>query len=89
MQQKAKGIILNTTLPNRATARPTNSFLPLRFVLEQYTIDCFVDVDIMLANNASLSRGNFKDNAHGWVLVHVSTTSFFTLNAMDDNALRL
>ena len=59
------------------------------FELEHYTADCFVDIDIMLANYASLARGTFTDNMGREVLVIVPTNSFFALHALDPNAPRL
>lgn len=52
-------------------------------------VDCFVHVDVMLAHSAYLARELFTDSAYIFVLVHVPTSSFFALNAIDANAPRL
>ena len=62
---------------------------PLQFRLEHYSADCYVDVDVMLANNACVARGYFRDTRGTWVLVHVPTRSFFTLHTIDPNAPRI
>ena len=56
------------------------------FELEHYTADCFVDVDVMLANYASLARGTFTDDTGRAVLVMVPNNSFFALHTIDPNA---
>ena len=59
------------------------------FELEQYTTDCFVDIDVMLAYYASLARGTFIDDMGRDVTVIVPTNSFFPLHTLDPNAPRL
>lgn len=51
--------------------------------------NCYMDVDVLLAHSASVARGNFKDAARRWVLIHVPTTPFFALHNIDANAHNL
>ena len=43
----------------------------------------------MLANNACVARGHFRDTRGTWLLVHVPTRSFFRLHNIDPNASRI
>ena len=62
---------------------------PLQFHLEQYTKDCYIDTNVMLAHNACVARGHFRDTRGTWVLVHVPTRSLFRLHILDQNAMRI
>ena len=57
-----------------------------QFTLDHFSADCFVDTTLMIAEEACVARGTFKDARGRQVLVHVPTQSFFNLHTIDPNA---
>lgn len=58
----------------------------VNFQLDFYSADCFVDAPLMIAEEACVARGTFKDKQGREALVHVLTKSFFNLHTLDLNA---
>ena len=64
-------------------AQPIQEF---QFTLDHFSKDCFVDTALMIAEEACVARGTFKDAQGRQVLVHVPTRSFFNLHTINPNA---
>ena len=88
-RQRTRRTALPDPMEEAGAAPPQPMAPPLQFRLEQYTADCYVDTDVMLAHNVCVARGHFRDTRGVWVLVHVPTRSFFRLHTLDQNAMRI
>ena len=59
---------------------PPNAYT---FKLDHFIADCYVDIVVMLANEASIVRGSFLDAQGRDIRVDVPTTSFCELHALE------
>lgn len=74
-QAKAKRtqLLMPREVPPKESDEETIAIQEFPFTLDHYSVDCFVNVVLMIGEEASVARGTFKDARGKEVLVHVPT----------------